>query len=210
MKRSQLLVAVAVAGLLGMSAHASLPDGYSSIKIKLTVLMQAPSTTTSSSVKYNTTKVKVTNKEMLNLIATEYSVSLGDGAQLVLDNFWSGDFSVLSKDGVVIIDDASSGVDDDYWELYTYGEGRVYTGKETDTSISYNYTAVGGFYWRDGADNSWLGIDGEASVQDSGKMDKGSKESFKVSGSENGSWMDGYAYVSGTVSGSGKNNVLFK
>jgi hypothetical protein len=210
MKRSQLLVAVAVAGLLGMSARASLPDGYSSIKIKLTALMQAPSTSTSSSVKYNTTKVKVTNKEMLNLIATEFDTTLGDGSQLVLDNVWNGNFSVLNKDGAVLIDDASTGAAEDSWELYTEVESRVFTGKETSTSITQNFDAVIYFHWNDGSDYNYIDLFGAGTIDDSGKMDKGSKEKFKMSGGDNGQWMGSGAVISGTISGSGKNNVLFK
>jgi hypothetical protein len=204
MKRSQLLVAVAVAGLLGMSARASLPDGYSSIKIKLTALMQAPSTSTSSSVKYNTTKVKITNKEVLNLIATEFSTSLGDGSQLVLNNFWSGDFSVLNKDGAVIIGNASS--NEDSWELYTDYDNYVDTGKSTSSSTKYSYTAIGYLYWQDGAGYNYFEVYGEASVDDSYKS-SGTKQSFKLNGADNGQWNGDSAVVSGSVSGSGKNNI---
>jgi hypothetical protein len=207
MKRSQLIVAVAVAGLLGMSARASLPDGYSSIKIKLTALMQAPPTTTSSSTKFNITKVKVTNKEMLNLIATEYATTLGDGSQLVLDNVWEGDFSVLNKDGAVLIGNASSNEDD--WELFTEVESNVYTGKGTDTSITENYDAIIWFHWNDGSDYNYIDLFGAGTIDDSGKMDKGSKEKFKMSGGDNGQWMGSGAVISGTISGSGKNNVFF-
>jgi hypothetical protein len=205
MKRSQILVAVAVAGLLGMSARASVPDGYSSVKIKLTALMQAPSTTTSSSIKYNTTKVKITNKEMLNLIATEYDASLGDGSQLVLNNIWSGTFSVLNKDGAVLIGNASSGVED-AWELYTDTDNYVYTGKYTGASGKYSYDAIAYLYWVDGNDYNWFEVYGETTIDDSWK-DSGSKESFKITGSDNGQWNGSSAVVSGTVSGSGKNNI---
>jgi hypothetical protein len=206
MKRTQLLVAVAVAGLLGMSARASLPDGYSSVKIKLTALMQAPNTSTSSSTKYNITKVKITNKEMLNLIATEFSTSLGDGSQLVLNNFWNGTFSVLNKDGAVILSDVSS--NEDSWELYTEYDNYVYTGKSSSSSTKYNYTSIGYLYWQDGSDYNYFEVYGEASVDDSYK-DSGSKESFKLTGSDNGQWNGDSAVVSGTVSGSGKNNLAF-
>jgi hypothetical protein len=204
MKRMQLVVAVAVAGLLGMSARASLPDGYSSVKIKLTALMQAPNTSTSSSTKYNITKVKVTNKEMLNLIATEFATSLGDGSQLVLNYFWSGTFSVLNKDGAVILSNVSS--NEDSWELYTDYDNYVYTGKSSSSSTTYNYETIGWFYWQDGADYNYLEVYGQASVDDSYKS-SGTKESFKLSGSDNGQWNGDSAVVSGTVSGSGKNNI---
>jgi hypothetical protein len=216
MKMSQLVVAVAVAGLLGMSARASLPDGYSSAKVKLTLLMQAADTTTSSSIKFSTMKVKVTNKEILNLIASQWGVSLGDGAQLVLDNFWDGQFSVLSKEGAVVIGDASEYGDTD-WSLWTgvqynFSAGQdasVYSGKGTDTSISYKYDAIGYFYWTDANDINNFEIYGEATINDSAKMDKGSKEKFKLSGADYGYWQGDNAVVTGTISGSGKNNVLF-
>ena len=204
MKRNQLLVAVAVAGLLGMSARASLPDGYSSVKIKLTALMQAPTTSTSSSIKYNTTKVKITNKEMLNLVATEFGVTLGSGSQLVLNNFWDGTFSVLNKDGAVLIGNASS--NEDEWELYTDTDNYVYTGKETSSSTTYNYDAIGYLYWQDGAAFNYFEVYGETTIADSYKS-SGTKESFKLNGADDGQWMGDDAVVSGTVSGSGKNNI---
>jgi hypothetical protein len=216
MKMSQLVVAVAVAGLLGMSARASLPDGYSSAKVKLTLLMQAASTTTSSSIKFNTMKVKVTNKEILNLIASQWDVSLGDGSQLVLDNFYDGQFSVLNKDGAVIIGDASE-YGDTYWALWTgvqynYGsdtDASVYTGKGTETSISYKYDAIGYFYWVDADDYNNFEIYGEATINDSGKAPSTSKEKFKLTGADYGQWDGDNAVVTGTISGSGKNNVYF-
>jgi hypothetical protein len=208
MKRSQQIVAVAVAGLMGMSALASsLPDGYSSVKMKLTVTMQAASTTSSSSVKFNTTKIKVTNKEMLNLIASQWDMSFGNGTQLVLNNIWSGTFSVLNKDGLVLISNASS--DDNGWSFYTRVENYVYTGKGTKSSVSYKYDAIAYLSWTadDGTNSDYFEIFGQASIKDSGKESSGSKESFKLSGASNGQWDGDNAVVSGTVSGKGKNNV---
>jgi hypothetical protein len=206
MKRSQILVAVAVAGLLGMSARASLPDGYSSVKIKLTALMQAPTTTTTSSAKYNITKVKITNKEMLNLIATEYDVSLGDGSQLVLNNIWSGYFSVLNKDGAVLIGNASYTPFESNWELRMFIDNYVYTGKSSSSSTKYSYDAITDLSWTDGDDFNYFDVYGETTIDDSYKS-SGSKESFKLNGADNGQWMGDSAVVSGTVSGSGKNNL---
>jgi hypothetical protein len=206
MKMSQLAVAVAVAGLLGVSARASsLPDGYSSVKIKITALMQADDTTTSSSIKFSTTKVKITNKEMLNLIASTWDISLGDGAQLVLNNIWSGQFSVLSKDGAVIIANASS-YDDSDWTLYTTVQTRVYSGKETSSSLTENYDAIAGFYWQDEFDENYMSVYGPSTIDDSYKS-SGTKESFKINGGGNGYWMGDSAVVEGKVSGKGKNNI---
>jgi hypothetical protein len=205
MKRMQLVVAMAVVGLLGMSARASLPDGYSSVKIKLTALMQAPSTTSSSSTKYNTTKVKITNKEMLNLIATDYSTTLGDGSQLVLNNIWSGTFSVLNKDGAVLIGNASDDGETD-WSLYTSVESRVYSGKDSSSSSTYNYDAIAYLHWNDDDDYNYFAVFGATTIDDSYKS-SGDKESFKINGADNGQWNGSTAVVSGTVSGSGKNNL---
>jgi hypothetical protein len=206
MKMSQLAVAVAVAGLFGVSARASsLPDGYSSVKIKATALIQAADTTTSSSIKYSTMKVKITNKEMLNLIASTWDISLGDGAQLVLNNVWSGRFSVLNKDGAVIISNASS-YDDSYWELYTSVQSNVYSGKDSSSSETRKYDAIAYLYWEDEFDDNYFQIYGPSTIDGSWKS-SGSKESFKINGGGNGYWDGDYAVVEGSVSGKGKNNL---
>lgn len=202
---SQLAVAVAVAGLFVVSARASLPDGYSSVKIKATAYIQEGTTTGGSGAKFTITKVKVTNKEMLNLIASTWDYSFADGTQLVIDNVWDGLFSVLNKDGAVIISNASD-YDDSSWELYTSVENRVYTGKETSSSLTENYTATAYLHWQDEFGEDYFDIFGPSSIKDSYKPGQ-SKESFKISGGGNGRWMDDNVVVEGKVSGSGKNNI---
>jgi len=69
MNKYKLLVAVAVAGLFGLSARASIP-GYESVNIKCIILMQTNDTyPKATTTKFNVTKMKVTNKDILNLIA---------------------------------------------------------------------------------------------------------------------------------------------
>lgn len=202
MKISKLLVAAAAAGLLGMSARASLPDGYCSAKIKLTIMVQDSAVTSSSSVKYVVSKMKATTKDLLAEIGDEFDTSIPDGAQLVIDNFWWGDFAVLNKDGSVLLDYVSE--NEDSWQLWTEVDNYVYTGKSTDSSTSYNYSAIGGLYWHAGSGSDYFWIWGETSIKDSYK-DSGTKETYKTNGADNGQF-DGYnAVVSGSMSGSGKN-----
>ena len=213
MKKMKLLVAVAVAGLLGLSAHAAPSANFSPVKIKLTALVQAPDTGTST-IKFNVTKIKITNKEVLGLVEDEYGDSFPAGAQLVVDNFWDGLFSVLDKDGAILRADASNGVGDDAYELYI-GEivNRVFTGSGTDTKETFKYTMVGNFFYQDSVGQlgggDFFGVTGFTTVNDSFNFNsETSKESFKLEGAGNGRLSGDNAVVSGKVSGSGKNNVL--
>src|ERR1035438_8837161 len=94
MKKFKLLTAVALAGLLGLSARAALPANFSSVNFKLTVLIQAASTGSGTTTKFNVTKLKITNKEVLNQVTNEFG-AFPAGAQLVLagNGFFGGTFS---------------------------------------------------------------------------------------------------------------------
>ena len=75
MNKYKLLVAVAVAGLFGLSARASI-SGFDSVNIKCTILMQTNDTyPNANTTKFNVTKMKVTNKDILNLIAPEFATN---------------------------------------------------------------------------------------------------------------------------------------
>src|ERR1700690_1134166 len=74
MNKYKLLVAVAVAGLLGLSARATI-SGYELVKIKGTILVQTNDTVKGSTTKYNVTKVKVVNKDVLKLIQMEFGTN---------------------------------------------------------------------------------------------------------------------------------------
>ena len=208
MKKFKLLTAVALAGLLGLSARAALPANFSSVNFKLTVLIQAASTGSGTTTKFNVTKLKITNKEVLNQVTNEFG-AFPAGAQLVLagNGFFGGTFSVLAKDGTVLLDNASSS-GDSYELTISDPNNYIYTGSETATTAKYNITTGGDFYWQDATASNFLEIVGPATVTDTIGASNG-PESFKFSGLGDGFLTGNNAIVTGSVNGAGKNTASF-
>ena len=208
MKKIKLLAAVAAAGLFVLTANAA-STGYENVTVKATLTFQATNTGSGSITKYNVTKVKVTNKELLNQIATNFNQTFPAGAKLVVDSFWNGNFSVLAKDGSVLLANASSSTNS--FELYTDYDNYIYTGSDNSDNSTYteNYTAIGYLYFQNGDDSFDFEIYGATSLKDSVDKNGNYNQSFKLSGADDaydgslGSNSDGVA--SGKVSGSGKN-----
>jgi hypothetical protein len=217
MNKYKLLVAVAVAGLFGLSARASIP-GYESVNIKCIILMQTNDTyPKATTTKFNVTKMKVTNKDILNLIAPEFATnafSIGYtnfpsgfpvGSKLAVNYFSNGEFYVLDKAGNVILDVYTE--NDDFYLYLDYNDNYVYTGSDTASKETENYTYVGEFYYVDGTDANHFDVYGLTTVKDTIKA-SGESESFKMTGlAGDGSFGGTNAVVSGTVKGSGKNNM---
>jgi hypothetical protein len=207
MNKYKLLVAVAVAGLLGVSARASI-SGYESVKIKGTILVQTNSTTSGSTTKYNVTKVKVVNKDVLKLIEAEFGTnypSAGtNGAQLVIDYFFNGAFYVLDKNGNEILSASHNGFVSDDYELYLDYDNYVYTGSDTSSKETYNYVTTGEFFYRDATDANSFDVYGPTTVKETYATHD--SESFKMNALVgDGTFGENDAVVMGTVSGSGKN-----
>jgi hypothetical protein len=81
----------------------------------------------------------------------------------------------------------------------------VYTGSDTASKETENYTYVGEFYYVDGTDANHFDVYGLTTVKDTIKA-SGESESFKMTGLAGNGHLGGYdAVVSGTVKGSGKN-----
>jgi hypothetical protein len=209
MKKIKLLVAVAIAGLLGLSARAAV-SGYDLVTVKGTVLAQTNDTYNSKDTVtyYNVAKFKVTNKTILNLIAMEYVTNFPSGfpagAQLAVDYFFNGEFYVLDKNGNILLANAgvSAGADDYslYFEYATY----VDSGSDTASKETDNYTTIGEFYYEDATDANYFDIYGLTTVKDIyGTKDS---ESFNMTGMAGDGYInDTEVVVSGTVKGSGKN-----
>ena len=104
MKKINQLAVVAMTGLLGLSAHAAIPADFSTVAIKLTVVVQNANTVSGSTTKFNTTKTKVINKDIMTLVALQFG-ALPAKAQLVLstNGFYGGKFAVLNSDGTVFL-----------------------------------------------------------------------------------------------------------
>jgi hypothetical protein len=205
MKKIKLLVAVAIAGLLGLSARAVAVSGYELVTVKGTILVQTNDTLSKNSVE----KFKITNKEILKLIAAEYVTNFPSGfpagAQLAVDYFFDGEFYVLDKNGTVLLANAGASQGGDSYDLYLYYDNYVYTGSDTASKTTYNYTTIGEFYYQDASGINNFDVYGLTTVKETYKTSSGS-ESFKMTGLAGDGFIDGYnAVVSGTVKGSGKN-----
>jgi hypothetical protein len=214
MKKFKLLSAIAMAGLLGLSARAALPSGFSSVSIKLTVLLQTNNTAVHSTTKFNVTKLKVTNKDVLQVVANEFTGTfpgavVPTGAQLVLagDGFFGGTFSVLAKDGAVLLANASSNTNE-YELQISNNNNDIYTGGDTSTAETFTIVTAADFFWQDATAANFLEIFGPATVKDTFKA-SGDPESFKFSGAEDGFLGGRDAIVTGSVAGKGKDTADF-
>ncbi len=206
MKKIKLLVAVAIAGLLGLSTRAAV-SGYDLVTVKATILAQTNNTASGSTTKYNVVKFKVTSKDVLKLIAAEFSTNFPAGAQLAVDNFFAGDFYVLDKNGnEILYASYNEGVTDDYSLFFAY-QNYVDSGSDTASKETDNYTTIGEFYYEDATDANYFDIYGLTTVKDT--YSTKDSESFKMTGLAGDGYFAGYdVVVSGTVNGSGKNVSL--
>lgn len=219
MNKYKLLVAVAVAGLLGVSARAVVVS-YEPVSIKAIILVQTNNTYNAGDTvtTYHVTKIKVTNKDILKLIEPEFATNSPSGytnfpsgfpvgSQLVIDYFWDGEFYVLDKAGNVILDVYT---ENDDFELYIDYNNYVYTGSETDTGTvdkySDNYSTIGEFFYEDATGANTFDVYGLARVKDTeNHITSIYSQSFKMTATGNGTLDDSDAVISGSLSGSGKN-----
>jgi len=210
MNKLKLLTAVAVAGLLGVSARASLPANYSSVNIHLTVQIQTNETTTASSFKFHVNQIKVTNKDILARVAAEFGDIYPAGAQLtILFGFWDDQFAVLDKTGAVLRANVSSGLSDSYELTIDQSGTRVETGGGNNTTETDHLTMPGDFFWSDATDVNELQVFGLTTVIDTFKSGN-DPESFNLSnGVESGLLNDNNTLVTGSVSGKGANSNDF-
>jgi hypothetical protein len=206
MNKYKLLVAVAVAGFLGMSARASI-SGYDLVNIKSVVLMQTNETTSGSTTKYNVTKVKVTNKDVLKLIEMEFGTnfpSAGTNGLLAIDYFFDGSFYVLDKNGNEILYASGNDFVEDDYELYLDYDNYVYTGSDSPSKETYNYVTTGEFYYEDATDANYFEVYGPTFVKET--YSNTDSESFLMSALVgDGRFNENSAVVLGTVKGAGKN-----
>jgi hypothetical protein len=155
MKQFKMLMAVAMAGLAGLSLQASMPNGYGPVSIKMTGLAQNdPVIKTNGSTvtaKVTLAKIKITNKDILGLIEDEFG-ALPDGAQLTTA-IMSSHFTVLDKDGNVLISNASSHTNS-YALGFEPGGSPIISGMESEsptTAIAkIKYNMLGEFYYSNG------------------------------------------------------------
>jgi hypothetical protein len=124
---------------------------------------------------------------------------------LAVNYFSNGEFYVLDKAGNVILDVYTE--NDDFYLYLDYNDNYVYTGSDTASKETKNYTTIGEFKYVDGTDANNFDVYGLTTVKDTFKA-SGESESFKMTGlAGDGSFGGTNAVVSGTVKGSGKNNM---
>ena len=218
MKNLKVLAAAALIGLVGLSAQAStLLTNVDLINVKLTILVQTNNTFPGTySEKFNVTTVKVINKDVLKVIAKEFTNSAAaitdSGSRLAVNNFFSGIFEVISKTNTVILANASSSTNDPAYKLAFGYSNYVYTGsysypKDVFTKEMYNYTTIATLNYSDAAHANFFNLNGSATVKDTyvPNFYKDS-ESFGFSGTGDGQFNASSAVVGGAATGSGSNN----
>jgi hypothetical protein len=202
MKKFTLLSAIALAGLVGLSARAAAPVNFDLVSIKLTATVQ---TNIDDKIK----KIKITNKDVLNLIASEFTNQTaqitGKGAKLAVDSFRDGTFAVLDKTNGVILADASDSISDDQYALFIENDGDLVQSIKDNNTFSDAITTTS-FFEIESPDGSIFGdIFGLTTVKQT-ESDTKESESFKLTGAEDAEINGADGVLSGTVSGSGKDN----
>jgi hypothetical protein len=185
MNKFKWLAAVAVAGLMGMSAQASIPNGYGPVAVKMTALTQNDTVVTTNgstiTAKVTTTKLKITTKDILALIGDEFG-TLPDGARLV-SVVMGPTFAVLDKDGNVLISNAGSHSGSYALGITSMG-GSVQSGVETESStaetLKLKMNTIGEFYYSNAADTEGFVLFGGFEVKEALKL-TATTESFRVS-----------------------------
>ena len=214
MKKFKLLAVAVVAGLLGLTAQAA-STGYASVSLKVTGTFQTNSTDKGSTTTYHVIKVKITNKEMLKMIATEFVTNFPSGfpsgSKLVVDAFWGGNFSVLDKTNGVLL--ANANFNPAASDLYSFSmsyNNWVYTGKSTSSTTTYNYNTIGDLSFENGDDSLDFAIYGFANVNDKYPANGDYDQSYDLNGADDayfGGGVDSSGVSTGSVKGSG--NALF-
>jgi hypothetical protein len=214
MKMSKMLAAVAVAGLMGMSVQASIPNGYGPVTVNMTALTQNDAVVTTNSAgtitaKVTTTKLKITTKDILALIGDEFG-ALPDGARLVTAVMGSA-FAVLDKDGNVLISNAGSHSGSYALGITSMG-GAVQSGVQTESStaetVKIKMNTIGEFYYSNAADTEGFLLIGGFEVKEALKLTATTESigvSLKLSGAGYGGLgSDDFVITKGALSLSAK------
>jgi hypothetical protein len=167
MRNYALLMAATVFGLLGFHAGsvsaASSNTNATTVRFSFTASMQGPiqavTNGTATNVISKLNKFRFTNKDMLTLLASEFSTVFPDGAQLgMVMGSSSFDFVVLDKAGNILRNVSTNLSDSSYVFNITNNSSSVAAGiismtsnktTETITQIQPDFT----FYYADGKGN---------------------------------------------------------
>ena len=149
MKKTVLLAGMITLGLLGLntgSVQAAAPTNVLTSTFAIVGLFMPtnqPVLTTNASgtvltVKFTAKAVKITTKDLLNLLATEFNTTFPAGAQLALGFNGDSGFEVLDKDGNFLLDVSTNAADSSYvFDTTNFTDNaQVISGKETETKSS--------------------------------------------------------------------------
>src|SRR5665213_722303 len=200
MKKLKLLTALAVAGIVGMTAHATGASGFETINFKLTAYASTNDTA-------KLVKIKITNKDVLNQVEQEFgNVAITiSGAKLALGSGGifngTGDIYVLNKTNGVVVD--ASNVNDNQYQLgFSFDHEATSAPNNGDKETT---MAVGHFTFSNASGSTAGDLQGLAKVTETFKNNNsGDSESFKFTGTGNGEYHGTSAVVTGTISTSGK------
>ena len=194
-----LAVAAALC-LLGVKANASLPNGYESVTFKATLTLQNSTN--------KTMKVSMSNKDLLALIAEEFtSATIPSGAQLVMHGLADETFNaVLDKNNNIVIANASS--DGDYYELFLdpFEDTGSITANEEGNSPTFDFSAPEAtFTYRNGNNDFVFILTGIMTAKDNEENDN---ESYSMQNATGYFKLDAggeeFGTITGSLSGSGK------
>ena len=222
MKKLAIATVIAATGLLTLRAQpfprgngSTLPPGYTSVHAFLFFLEQGNTNTDTNTdvTNFHLKQVNASDDFLLGLVNTEYGTSFSttNGDQLVVSNIWQGTFSVLGKDGSVLLANASANTNGDSYHLYFHSSRPVYAGtQKTNNASSFAITDTH-LYYSSGDGTNKLHLEGFTTVDDEYFHDyTNSTESFQLSGGI-GSFSfpdDGrHAVITGNIYGSGRDNA---
>jgi hypothetical protein len=203
MKKFKILSAIALAGLVGLTARAAAPANFDIVSLKLTALVQ-------TNIDTKIVKIKITTKDLLKMVvAPEFTNKAaqitGSGAKLVVDSFQGGTFAVLDKTNGVIVADAGSSPTNDEYELFIENDGFPVQDIKDNATFTDTITTTGFFEFDNGPDTIFGEIFGLTIVKQTESNTKES-ESFKLTGADETEINGAEGTMTGSVSGSGKDN----
>lgn len=221
MKKLALLAVIITLGVQGLKAEtvtnapppdSKLPRGYTSVHVDLMILEQGATNRTAGTTRFHFKRGRITENELFDLINDEFetSFSTAKGDQLVISNIWEGQFSVLDKDGGVLLANASLNTNDNY-HFYFNTPPPVYAGALRLNQSSLVSVTVSDLSYMSGDGTNTLYLVGLTTVDDEYYYNPmNNKESFRLTkGTGILSFPDtgDYGVITGEIYGSGKGNV---
>jgi hypothetical protein len=191
-----------IAGLCAAGCVLAAAAGAEIIDVKLTACQQGLEGSPIKANVYKSTvvKVRITTKDVLDLIATAYATNFPAGAKLFVAD---GNAQVLNTNGAVLLD-----VDAGIFEAE--GGEEVYSGLEKDTatgSYSERGSSVGHFYLDVGEDDHFY-VGGLVAYQYSEAYSTGKyKTAFSMNAAGDGYFGGDFSVLSGKVTGKGAGEV---